>query len=321
MEEGTQTGIGGWLERVMETEIMGGKSLADLVTLEMLVSLLGNVVAALAIVVLGLLLSGLVSRRIRRLGERHARLDPTLFQFLGNIARYAILGFTILFVLNTFGVRTTSIVAVIGAAGLAIGLALQGTLSNVAAGVMIIVFRPLKVGDFVSVAGVMGTVKDITLNYTEMADMGNVQVIVPNSEIWGNIITNYSGNDTRRAEWTFGVGYGANLAEAERVIRDTILSDPRSRTEPEPFIQVNNLGDSSVDFLVRVWCAASDYFQYQADMKRAVKEALDAAGIDIPFPTRTLVHDTPAVRITAPGAPGAPGAQGGDASEGDARAQ
>ena len=117
-----------------------------------------------------------------------------------------------------------------------------------------------------------------------------MQVIVPNSEVWGNTIKNYSTNQTRRAEWTFGVGYGANLAVAEQIIRDTILSDPRALSEPEPFIQVNNLGDSSVDFLVRVWCASGDLFQFQADMKRNVKEALDNASVDIPFPTRTIVH-------------------------------
>jgi small conductance mechanosensitive channel len=248
--------------------------------------------------------AGVLKRRIHRLSQRYKRLDPTLFNFLGNIVRYTVLAFTTLFVLNTFGVQTTSVVAVIGAAGLAIGLALQGTLSNVAAGVMLIFFRPLKIGDFVEVNGVMGTVRDVTLNYIEIADMGNVQVVVPNAQVWGNTITNYSVYDTRRAEWTFGVGYGANLARAEEVIRDTIMADPRSHHAPDPFIQVNALNSSSVDFLVRVWCDTSEYFQYQADMKRKVKEALDEAGVSIPFPTRTLVHETPAVRITADGRAG-----------------
>ena len=213
-----------------------------------------------------------------------------LFEFLASILRYVIMGFTVLFVLNTFGVQTTSVVAVIGAAGLAIGLALQGTLSNVAAGVMLILFRPIKIGDFVEVADKMGTVKEISLNFTELADLSNVQVIVPNAEVWGNIITNYSSNSTRRAEWTFGVGYGANLKHAEEIIRTTIMADERSHAEPEPFIQVTNLGDSSVDFLVRVWCDASVYFGYRADMTRKVKEALDEGGIDIPFPTRTMIQ-------------------------------
>ena len=281
------------LEGLYTAEIMDGKSIADLLTLEYLVSILGNVVAALAIITIGIMLSGFVKKRIRRLADRHQRLDKTLFNFLSNIARYVILGFTALFVLNTFGVQTTSIVALIGAAGLAIGLALQGTLSNVAAGVMLILFRPLKAGDFVKVNGVMGTVQDISLNYTEIADLSNVQIIVPNSEVWANTIENYSVYDTRRAEWTFGVGYGVNLADAEAVIRRTIMDDDRTHTDPELFLQVNNLGASSVDFLARAWCDSGVYFQYQADMKRAVKEALDAAGINIPFPTRTLVHEGP----------------------------
>ena len=277
-------------ETLLTTELWQGKTLGDLLTIEFLASIAGSVLAAIAILILGWMVSGWARRRIVRLGLNHAHLDDTLFTFLGNISRYAILAFTALFVLNTFGVQTTSIVAVIGAAGLAIGLALQGTLSNVAAGVMIVLFRPISLGDFVKVGGEMGTVKNISLNYTELASVGNVQVIIPNSQVWGNVITNYSSYDTRRAEWEFGVGYGVNLKDAETIIRDTIMGDPRSMTDPEPFIQVNNLGASSVDFLVRVWCKSSDYFAYQADMKRAVKEALDAGGIDIPFPTRTIVQ-------------------------------
>lgn len=275
---------------LIETEIYNGKSLADLVTLEFLAQALGNVVAAIVILALGFAIATWIKRRIVGLGEANVHLDDTLFHFLGNLARYIILGFAALFVLNTFGVETTSIIAAIGAAGLAIGLAMQGALSNLAAGVMIIIFRPFKLGDFIDVDGVMGTVKEITLNNTVLADLSNVKTIIPNSEVWGNTIVNYSAYPTRRAEWSFGVGYGADLNVAERVIRDTIMGDPRSHGEPAPFIQVNALNSSSVDFLVRVWVDAADYFQYQADMKRRVKEALDAAGVDIPFPTRTLVQ-------------------------------
>ena len=274
----------------MNTVIWDGRTIADLLTLEFLASAVGSVLSATAIIIVGFIIGGWVRRRLVSLGGKHAHLDITLFNFLGNVARYVVIGFAFLFVLNTFGVQTTSVVAGIGAAGLAIGLALQGTLSNVAAGVMIVFFRPIKIGDFVEVNGQMGGVKDITLNYTELASVSNVQIIIPNSEVWGNTIVNYSTYDTRRAEWTFGVGYGANLKVAEETIRNTIMADPRAKTDPEPFIQVNNLGDSSVDFLVRVWCDSSDYFGFQADMKRQVKEALDAAGVDIPFPTRTVVQ-------------------------------
>ena len=278
------------MQDLLNTPIWNGKSLADLLTLEFLVGIAGNVVSAIAILIIGFMIAGWLGRRVTNLGGRHQHLDDTLFKFLGNIIRYVVIGFAVLFVLNTFGIQTTSIVAVIGAAGLAIGLALQGTLSNVAAGVMIIFFRPIKIGDFVEVDGQMGTVKDVTLNFTELASVVNVQIIIPNAQVWGKTITNYSSYPTRRAEWEFGVGYGANLAQAERIIRDTIMADPRSHTDPEPFIQVNNLNASSVDFLVRVWCDRTEYFAYQADMKRAVKEALDAGGVDIPFPTRTIVN-------------------------------
>ena len=278
------------MEDLLETELMQGKTLADLLTLEFLVGAVGSVLGAIVILLLGWMISSWLQTRVENLGRRNKHLDEMLFEFLASIVRYVVLGFTVLFVLNTFGVKTTSVVAVIGAAGLAIGLALQGTLSNVAAGVMLILFRPIKIGDFVVIAGEMGTVKQINLNYTVLADLSNVQVIVPNSEVWGNVITNYSVNQTRRAEWTFGVGYGANLKTAEEIIRSTIMGDERAKADPEPFIQVTNLGDSSVDFLVRVWCSADDYFAFKADMTRKVKEALDEGGVDIPFPTRTIVQ-------------------------------
>ena len=267
-------------------------AIAQFFSMENLVGILGNVVAAILILIVGFWLAGWVKRRFVKMGKKYPDVDPTLLAFGGNIARYVVLGFAFLFVLNTFGVQTTSIVAIIGAAGLAIGLALQGTLSNVAAGVMIIIFRPFRLGDFVDLNGKLGTVKDITLNYIELASADNVQTIIPNAQVWGNTIVNYSTYDTRRAEWVFGVGYGADLKKTEETIRATIMSDERSMSDPEPFIQVNALGESSVDFLVRVWCASDDYFGYQADMKRKVKEALDANDIPIPFPTRTIIQTT-----------------------------
>ena len=276
------------MQNLLNTPIINGTSIMDVLTVEFLVSAFGSVLTAIIILIVGFVIGSWVSGRIESIGRRNRHLDETLFNFLGNIVRYVIIGFAFLFVLNTFGVQTTSVVAVIGAAGLAIGLALQGTLSNVAAGVMIIFFRPIKLGDFVEINDRSGTVKAINLNFIELASVGNFQIIIPNSEVWGNTIVNYSVYPQRRAEWVIGVGYGVNLAEAERVILDTIMADPRSLSEPEPFIQVNNLNASSVDFLVRVWCARTDYFQYQADMTRKVKEALDAAGIEIPFPNRTV---------------------------------
>ena len=278
------------LDGLLTTEIINGRTLADLLTLEFVISVFGSVLAAILILITGFVIGGWLRGRLMLVGQMNRHLDATLFSFLGNIVRYVVIGFAFLFVLNTFGVQTTSFVAVIGAAGLAIGLALQGTLSNIAAGVMIVFFRPVKLGYFVEVNGQMGTVKEINLNFIELASVANVQIIIPNSQVWGNTIVNYSAYDSRRAEWVFGVGYGADLKLAEETIRRTILSDPRSRTEPEPFIKVNNLGDFSVDFLVRIWCSSADFFQYQADMKRQVKEALDAAGVEIQFPTRKVLN-------------------------------
>jgi len=277
------------IETLLNYQIAGTR-LGDILTVEFLAQILGNVLAAIAILVVGYIVAGWAKRRMRALGVKYRHLDVTLFNFLGNIIRYAILVFTVLFVLNTFGVQTTSIIAVIGAAGLAIGLALQGTLSNVAAGVMIVFFRPFSVGHFVDIGGQSGTVEDITLNWVKLATLDNVQVIVPNAQVWGNTITNYSVLPTRRVEWVFGVGYGADLTKAETIIRETLTSDPRAHGDPEPFVQVSNLGESSVDFTARVWCSSSDFWAYKTDMTRAVKEALDAGGIDIPFPTRTIVN-------------------------------
>lgn len=278
------------LANLLTTDIGGGRTLGDVMSLDFMAQIFGSVIAAILILLAAFFIGAWIRRKIVKIALEREELDDTLFTFLGNFVRYAVLILAFVIVLNTFGVQTTSIIAAIGAAGLAIGLALQGTLSNVAAGVMIIVFRPIKLDDFVSVAGVSGTVKDITLNTTELASLDNVQIIIPNAQVWGSVISNYSVYETRRAEWTFGVSYGANLAIAEQVIRDTILSDPRALKDPEPFCQVNNLGDSSVDFLVRVWCASSDKFSFEADMKRQVKEALDTAGIEIPFPTQTLIQ-------------------------------
>lgn len=278
------------VDNLLKTEIWNGKTFGDLLTLEFLASAAGSVLAAIAILLVGWIFAAWAHRRVTAIGNRYAQLDSTLFDFLGSILRYVIIAFSVIFVLNTFGVQTTSIVALFGAAGLAIGLALQGTLSNVAAGVMLIFFRPIKTGDFVDVNGNTGTVKNITLNYTELANLQNVQIIIPNSEVWGNTIINYSVNPTRRVQWVFGVGYGANLKSAEDTIMSTIMADPRALKEPDPFIQVSNLGDFSVDFTVRVWCKNSDAYAFQTDMTRKVKEALDANGVDIPFPTRTILQ-------------------------------
>ncbi|WP_308917087.1 mechanosensitive ion channel family protein [Jannaschia sp. LMIT008] len=276
------------MRELLSTEIYAGRTLGDFLSLEFLAGLLGDVLAAILIIFLAYVISSWVSRRIKRLAEQHARLDQTLFDFLSNIARYAILALAVVVVLNTFGIQTTSIVAVIGAAGLAIGLALQGTLSNVAAGVMMIIFRPIKLGDFVTINGQMGTVRSINLNFTELASIGNFQIIIPNSQVWGNTIVNYSAYDTRQAEWIIGVAYDTDLHLATQIIRDAITSDARFLPDPEPTVLVDKLNDSSVDFLVRAWVKRTDFFGYWKDMNRDIKIALEGAGIQIPFPNRTI---------------------------------
>ncbi|MGI9393348.1 MAG: mechanosensitive ion channel family protein [Boseongicola sp.] len=278
-----------FLDAILGFEIYGGKTVGDVLTVDFLVGVVGQVVLAAVILVVGFYLAGFLRKRITKVAESSRHFDNTMGRFLANVVRYGILALTVIFVLQNFGFQTASLVALLGAAGLAIGLAMQGVLTGVASGVMLVVFRPIKVGDFVEVNGKMGTVMDISIFTTELATVDNVQVIMPNTAVWSNTITNYSVYDMRRAEWLFGVSYGADLARAEEIIRNTIMSDPRSLEKPEPFLQVNNLGDFSVDFLVRVWVASSDYWQYQADMKRKVKEALDAGGIEIPFPTRTIL--------------------------------
>lgn len=278
----------GYLDQLLAFQLTSDTTVGDLLTIDFLLGVVGQVTLAALILILGFTVAGFVRRRITRIAGRSRHFDKTMGAFLASVARYGILALTIIFVLQQFGFQTTSLVALLGAAGLAIGLALQGVLGGVAAGVMLVLFRPIKVGDFVEVNGEMGTVKDITIFTTELATPDNVQVIIPNSQVWGNVITNYSIYDTRRAEWNFGVSYGTSLAEAERIIRETIEADPRTLSEPAPFLQVNTLNDSSVDFLVRYWVKTPDFFQYQADMKRRVKEAFDAGGIEIPFPTQTV---------------------------------
>ena len=249
-----------------------------------------NVILAGIILIAGFLVAGWGKRVIVDQGYKYESLDDTLFVFAGSLAKYAVVAATIIAVLARFGVETTSFVAVIGAAGLAIGLALQGTLSNVAAGVMLMIFRPFKLEQYIEAAGHAGTVKEINLFTTELATPDNVQIIVPNSAIWSGSIMNYSHHETRRVDLVFGVGYGSNLKTAEATIRKIIEADERVLEDPEPFCKVTALNDSSVDFTVRVWCEADDYWGVKFDLTRAVKDALDKAKVDIPFPTRTIVQ-------------------------------
>ncbi len=265
------------------------------IDLQLIIDYGGAVLLAALLLIAGFWIAARVDGMIRARVARSRRIDDTLGAFFGSLARYTILTIAFVSVLNQFGVQTTSLVALIGAAGLAIGLALQGTLTNLAAGVMLVFFQPFRIGHFVEIGGNKGTVKELGLFFTELATPDNVKIVVPNGEIWGQPISNFSANAERRVDLTLGVSYGTDLKVAEDAIRAVVEAERQGAgrildAPAEPFIAVSNLGDSSVDFVLRVWCKASDYWALKFALTRAVKERFDADGVDIPFPTQTVVH-------------------------------
>ena len=264
--------------------------LSGILMAEPVTAFLSNLAAAIAAIVITLFASRFVKSWIAKLGFRYEQLDDTLFVFLSKFAQVVVLAVGSVFVLNSFGVQTTSIVALLGAAGLAVGLALQGTLSNFAAGIMLIAFRPFKRGDYVSVSGQSGTVKEISIFTTELGTPDNLQIIVPNGQVWGAPITNFSAYGTRRLDVTFGVAYASDLKQVEEVLAQVIAADKRIHQDPAPVIKVSNLNQSSVDFVVRIWCDSSDLWTLRLDLNRQVKDNFDAQKIEIPFPTTTIVQ-------------------------------
>jgi len=255
-----------------------------------LVPILWNAVRALVFLVGGYIAAGIVQRTIRHRVYASEYLDNTLGSFFASIAKWLILAVVVIAVLQLFGFQATSLVAVLGAATLAVGLALQGTLSNVAAGVMLIIFRPFKLGNYVAIAGTSGTVKDLNLFVTELATPDNVQIIVPNGKIWGEIITNYSAHDLRRLDMTFGIDYGDSADKAIGIILDRAAADERVLRDPEPWVRVVNLNTSSVDIGVRFWCQAADYWDLKFALTKAIKEAFDKNGISIPYPHQVEIR-------------------------------
>jgi len=247
-----------------------------------------DIVGAIAILIIGWIASKWVQRAVRKALDRSDKVDAMLTSFFASLAKYLVLIFTGLMVLSQFGVQTASLIAVLGAAGLAIGLALQGTLSNVAAGVMILIFRPFKIGDYVEAGGQAGTIKAVTLFITELSTPDNVQIIVPNGQIWGSAVVNYSFHDTRRVDLALGISYEDNIEMAVEAINQTIGADARVLKDPEPMVAVSELADSSVNFVIRIWCDAADYWALKFDMTRALKEKMDSEGISIPYPQQTV---------------------------------
>jgi small conductance mechanosensitive channel len=215
-------------------------------------------------------------------------VDQTLIGFLGNLSYWGLMAFLMISAIGIMGIQTSSLVAALGAAGLAVGLALQGSLSNFAAGVLIIIFRPFKVGDFIEAGGSSGTVKEITILTTVMTMIDNKKVIIPNSKIMDGTIVNYSANPTRRVDMVFGVSYSADLDHVLGVLQNLVDDEDRILKDPAPLVAVLSHGESSVNIAVRVWVESSNVLGVNFDMQKRVKQRFDQEGIEIPFPQRDV---------------------------------
>jgi small conductance mechanosensitive channel len=246
-----------------------------------------QILAAIVIFYIGRWLARKIAGLIET-GLVKANTDPTLVGFFRNIAYFGLLVMVIIAAVGQLGVQTTSFIAVLGAAGLAVGLALQGSLANFAAGVLMIIFRPFRVGDFVEAAGTMGVVEEVQLFTTMMRTPDNKTIIVPNAQITAGTITNFSARDTRRLDLVFGVSYSDDLDKVKRVIKEVLAEESRLLAEPEPVIGLLSLGDSSVDFAVRPWVKSSDYWPVFFALQEAMKKRFDREGISIPFPQRDV---------------------------------
>lgn len=242
-----------------------------------------KVVGAIAVLVIGRWIAGWLRGASRRALERSG-FDATLTPFLANLIYTGLLVLVLLSVAAVLGINTTAFIAVLGAAGLAVALAFQSTLGNFAAGVMLLTFRPFKAGDFVEAAGVAGSVRQIGVFMSTLATPDNVEIIVPNSEISGAIIKNYSANETRRLDLVMGVSYDDDLNLAADTMRRVVEADARVLTDPAPVIAVNELADSSVNVVVRPWVKSADYWTARWDLTKALKETLERAGCTIPYP-------------------------------------
>ncbi|MGD8416296.1 MAG: mechanosensitive ion channel [Pseudomonadales bacterium] len=226
--------------------------------------------------------------RVMGAGMEKSNTEPTLARFLCNLTSVGLKALLLISVASMIGIATTSFIAVLGAAGLAVGLALQGSLANFAGGVLVLLFRPYKVGDFIDAQGVMGTVSEIQIFNTIMKTPDNKVIIVPNGSISNGIITNFSMEATRRVDFVFGIGYGDDIAKAKATIERLVKEDSRTLPEPVPQIVVSALGDSSVDITTRIWVNAPDYWGVYFDLTEKVKLAFDQEGISIPFPQRDV---------------------------------
>lgn len=246
-----------------------------------------NLAIAIAIFYVGKIVIALVVRGLRKVMRRQD-VDPTLETFVCNLVRMSLLVIVIIAAIGQLGIQTTSFIAIFGAAGLAVGLALQGSLSNFAAGVLIVLFRPYRVGDFVEAAGISGSVEQVQILTTVLKTGDNKQIIVPNGQIMDSIITNYSANDTRRVDMVVGVGYDDDLDKVRATIQALVAAEERILDEPACTIAVSELADSSVNFVVRPWVKTADYWGVMFDLTEAIKKRFDQEGISFPFPQQDV---------------------------------
>ena len=247
-----------------------------------------NILVALLILIVGMWIAKAITKSIGKVLHKR-EMDPTLIKFLTSLTKTLLYAFVIIAAIDKAGIESTSIIAVLGAAGLAVGLALQGSLSNFAAGVMLIIFKPIKVSDFIEAAGVMGVVQEIGIFVTTLTSPDNKTIFVPNSQMSGGIITNYSTKDTRRIDMEFGIGYSDDIDKARSVILDVLKNDSRILQEPAPDVFVGTLADSSVNFKVRPWVKGDDYWGVYFDVTENIKKKFDEHNVSIPFP-QTDVH-------------------------------
>jgi small conductance mechanosensitive channel len=245
-----------------------------------------KVLGAILIYWIGMKIVKWVSGLSKKVLEKNPAVDSTLSNFLASIVRYIGTALVLIIAITTMGVQTTSLVAMLGAATLAIGLALQGTLGNVAAGVMLMLFRPYKLGDYVEVAGNEGVVDDVNIFTTNLATVDNIKVIIANGEAWGSTIKNFSSLGLRRVDVDYGIHYDDDIDKAIKVINGVAAKHPNVLSEPHgPWAKVVTLNESSVDIQSRVWCAPEHYWDVMFDLKKSIKEAFDKEGITIPYPT------------------------------------
>ncbi|WP_296746781.1 mechanosensitive ion channel domain-containing protein [Mesorhizobium sp.] len=260
--------------------------LAQLSTL--IVSYSFSAIGAVILLIVGYLVAGLAERSIYAgLGHIHG-FDETLRHFFSKIVRYAILILVVIMVLGQFGVQTASIIAAIGAVGLAIGLALQGTLQNIAAGIMLLALRPFRIGEYVEVGSIAGTIEEIGLFATKLRTVDGVYVLAPNSTLWNQPVRNFTRNGVRRTDVTLSIGSWNDIDRAQKTLLAISGSEKRIRREPAPIAFVASLGDTTVSLTLRYWTSAADYFSTQIDMTKRAKQAFDSEGISIPLPAPEL---------------------------------